>query len=247
MTAHSLPKIVQLHLKKNTLDHAYLFYGPGKKMKQALQFARIILSSSEKKLSSEADFIILEKEEEATQIKIERVRAMIRRVSLRSQGKRVILIKKAELLSLEAANALLKILEEPPQGTIFILTASNIKQVIPTIVSRCQGYYLADEQPKIKILGREKEIKDFLAGDLVARFKFAEEISKIKGQAVLILNGLARFLRRKMIEETDLLIKKRLALEIKQVLNARLLLKRNISARLILEDLSLRLKRRKIC
>lgn len=246
MTLHPLPKIIQTHLKKNKLDHAYLFYGPGKKIRKALQFARIILACREKKLSLKSDFIMLEKEEEATQIKIERIREMIKRVSLRSQGKRVILLKKAELLSLEAANALLKILEEPPPGTIFILTASNIKQVIPTIVSRCQGYYLADDKPKIKILGREKRIKDFLAGDLVARFKFAEEVAKIKGQAVLILNGLARFLRSKMMEKSDLSIKKRLAREIRQVLKSRLLLKRNISARLILEDLSLRLKRRKI-
>lgn len=47
-------------------------------------------------------------------------------------------IRDAERMTIEAANALLKILEEPPTNTIFILTASHEKNLPETIVSRCQ-------------------------------------------------------------------------------------------------------------
>ncbi|TSC91134.1 MAG: DNA polymerase III subunit delta' [Candidatus Berkelbacteria bacterium Licking1014_96] len=132
----SFPRIIKSHLEKNKLNHAYLLYGPGRKIKTAFEFARTILGQ---KLCHHPDFIILQKEEGATQIKIESVREVRRRVSLRSSGKRVVMIKKAELLSLDAANALLKTLEEPPMDTIFILTTANIREIIPTIISRCQN------------------------------------------------------------------------------------------------------------
>ncbi|PIP14363.1 MAG: hypothetical protein COX48_01245 [bacterium (Candidatus Stahlbacteria) CG23_combo_of_CG06-09_8_20_14_all_34_7] len=68
--------------------------------------------------------------------------------------KRVIIVKNTEMMRKEAANTFLKILEEPPKSTMFILTTDNINGVIPTIVSRCQilkfGYL------------REEEITDYL-------------------------------------------------------------------------------------
>lgn len=39
-------------------------------------------------------------------------------------------------MTLEAANALLKTLEDPPEGTVFLLTTSNLKDILPTVVSR---------------------------------------------------------------------------------------------------------------
>ena len=57
---------------------------------------------------------------------------------------KVVIIFDAEKLSFpnnEAANALLKILEEPPERTCFILISSNESKIINTIKSRCQSYY----------------------------------------------------------------------------------------------------------
>ena len=51
---------------------------------------------------------------------------------------RVVIISEAQRLNPEAANALLKVLEEPPEQTVIILTAPNTVQLLPTIVSRCQ-------------------------------------------------------------------------------------------------------------
>ena len=51
---------------------------------------------------------------------------------------RVVVISQAQAMNPEAANALLKILEEPPESTILILTAEQTSDLLPTIVSRCQ-------------------------------------------------------------------------------------------------------------
>jgi len=51
---------------------------------------------------------------------------------------RVILIKEAGRMNREAANALLKVLEEPPAGTFFVLTTSQPSELLPTVLSRCQ-------------------------------------------------------------------------------------------------------------
>lgn len=68
---------------------------------------------------------------------IRRVKAFTR---LRAPGnqaiKRVIIVADAHTMSGEAQNALLKILEEPPEDTVLILTAPTAKHVLPTIASR---------------------------------------------------------------------------------------------------------------
>ena len=52
--------------------------------------------------------------------------------------RKVAIIDDAHLMKTEAANALLKTLEEPPDGTLFILVTSEPSRLLPTIVSRCQ-------------------------------------------------------------------------------------------------------------
>ena len=51
---------------------------------------------------------------------------------------RVVIIAEAQCMNPEAANALLKMLEEPPVNTMLILTASQKSDLLPTIVSRCR-------------------------------------------------------------------------------------------------------------
>lgn len=62
--------------------------------------------------------------------------------------RKIAVINSAELLSREAANALLKVLEEPRGDVMFILITSRLALMIPTILSRCDSvkfYYVADE------------------------------------------------------------------------------------------------------
>ncbi len=73
-------------------------------------------------------------------IRIEQVREVIREACLRpfSGRGRVFIFRDADRLTEEAANALLKVLEEPPEGTRFILLTAVPGAVLPTIRSRCQ-------------------------------------------------------------------------------------------------------------
>ena len=72
-------------------------------------------------------------------IKIERIRDIIKTVARSSVrgGKRVFVIDDAHKLNAPAANALLKVLEEPPPDTYFILVAPSAKLLLSTVVSRC--------------------------------------------------------------------------------------------------------------
>jgi DNA polymerase-3 subunit delta' len=74
------------------------------------------------------------------QIKIEQIRELRRQVGFHPLAGtwRVVLLKPAETLNEAAANALLKTLEEPPAGNLFILTAIGERDLLPTIVSRCR-------------------------------------------------------------------------------------------------------------
>lgn len=63
-------------------------------------------------------------------------------MSAHQGGRRVIVIHPAEAMNTNAANALLKNLEEPPQGLLFILVTHKPQQLLPTILSRCQSFAL---------------------------------------------------------------------------------------------------------
>ncbi len=58
-------------------------------------------------------------------------------MSAHQGGRRVVVIHPAEAMNTNAANALLKNLEEPPQGLLFILVSHKPQQLLPTILSRC--------------------------------------------------------------------------------------------------------------
>ena len=57
---------------------------------------------------------------------------------------RVVLIWMPERMNLEVSNKLLKLFEEPPKGTIFLLITENTNQLLPTIISRLQTIKIAD-------------------------------------------------------------------------------------------------------
>lgn len=60
-------------------------------------------------------------------------------------GRKIIILEGAELLQEEAANSLLKLLEEPPADTVFILVCANWDRLLPTIKSRCQLFLFGSD------------------------------------------------------------------------------------------------------
>jgi len=79
----------------------------------------------------------------STRILIQSIRELRKTLYLKSEpsGRKIVLIFDAHLLSVgmgETANALLKILEEPPENTTLILVTDHVELLLPTILSRCQ-------------------------------------------------------------------------------------------------------------
>jgi DNA polymerase III subunit delta' len=80
-----------------------------------------------------------EKKAPSTQIKIEQTRALAGFINVGSHrgGRRIILVHPAEAMNAATANSLLKVLEEPPPGAIFLLVSHRPASLLPTIRSRC--------------------------------------------------------------------------------------------------------------
>jgi DNA polymerase-3 subunit delta' len=155
-------------LEKDMLSHAYLFFGPPQvgKMTLALNLAQSVncVESSSSRPCGEcsqclriaagqhSDVQVIDLVENASgsgirkEIGIDQVREVQHSATLKPyEGKyRVLIFQEASLLSAEASNALLKLLEEPPESVLFILLTSSGESIFPTIVSRCQ---LVDLKP----------------------------------------------------------------------------------------------------
>lgn len=89
------------------------------------------------KADSHPDFRVLDGE--AGTIKVDQVRLLTRQISQKPQvgQNKVVFIPHAQAMNLNAANAVLKALEEPADGTYFVLTSSQSTSLLPTIRSRC--------------------------------------------------------------------------------------------------------------
>lgn len=135
------------------LAHAYLLVGPdgSGKIATALAAAKIVncenlgesfcgQCSSCLKIDggNHPDITFVDQGEEKS-IKIHKVRELIQKIQLRpyEAQKKVVIIKDADLLTMEGANALLKTLEEPSASSLLLLTTANPERILGTIRSRC--------------------------------------------------------------------------------------------------------------
>ena len=95
----------------------------------------------------DTESIVVRGEGASGQIKVEAIRDArqnIQKSALSSDAEgRVLFIYGAQNLNGASANAMLKIMEEPPEGVMFLLTASSAAAVLPTIRSRCAAYTIA--------------------------------------------------------------------------------------------------------
>ncbi|MDI1298470.1 DNA polymerase III subunit delta' [Methylotenera sp.] len=99
------------------------------------------LLSPEQESEADEEGAVAKKTKKKTQISVAQIRDLSDFLSMsshRSDGARIVLIHPAEALNLASANALLKMLEEPAEGVIFILVAHQLQRLLPTIISRCQ-------------------------------------------------------------------------------------------------------------
>ncbi len=158
-------EIIKEHISQSRLAHAYLFSGPegvGKKLlaktlAKAVNCLKLDNDSCDtcpsclkvdKNQHPDVHFLddgIVEDslalvQVDAKSVKIEAIRNLQKEANLRPyEGKiKVFIIDNAHNLTPEAANALLKVLEEPPKHSLIILISSKTSVLFKTIVSRCQ-------------------------------------------------------------------------------------------------------------
>ncbi|WPN48494.1 MULTISPECIES: DNA polymerase III subunit delta' [unclassified Pseudomonas] len=135
--------------------HAYLLHGPAGIGKRALAerlMARLLCqrpagleacgeckSCLLLKAGSHPDNYILEPEEADKAIKVDQVRDLVSFVVQTAQlgGRKVVLIEPVESMNINAANALLKSLEEPSGNTVLLLVSHQPSRLLPTVKSRC--------------------------------------------------------------------------------------------------------------
>lgn len=149
-----IEKLLQAYAE-NRLPSTFLFVGPtgvGKKtVAWALAQSLVCEHAVEKnpmacgkcaaclRMEQKASEALLWIEPDKNQIKIEQAHQILDYLSLRSISKsRVIIVDGAEGLNSQAANSLLKVLEEPPGNTYFFMMAPSSQHVLPTIRSRSQ-------------------------------------------------------------------------------------------------------------
>lgn len=131
----------------HTVHHAYLFTGPEKigKFRVAKVAAQILQCPNEAchtcptciQLEKKSHPDTIELEDDGESLKIGLIRDLIARLHMTGQSRyKILLIQNIGRLTEEAANCLLKILEEPPPGTIFIFTAAQLRDIPTTIASR---------------------------------------------------------------------------------------------------------------
>lgn len=134
----NLPKRYMANaIRNNKISHAYMFEGGegiGKKA-FARELAKILMKN--KNLSNSPDYI--EIEPSGSSIKIAQIRNLQSDIIIKPHGDyKIYTILNSEKMTVEAQNALLKTLEEPPKYAIIILVANNKEALLDTIKSRCE-------------------------------------------------------------------------------------------------------------
>lgn len=116
---------------------------------ELLEIINKFIFKSDKNINDNPDLFILTEENE--NINKDSIKELIMNLSTTSQfnQKKVYVIDESEKLSDKIYNALLKTLEEPPEGVYAILLTNNIDSVKPTIVSRCQKLFISQSKEKI--------------------------------------------------------------------------------------------------
>ncbi len=201
------------------LAHAYLLQGAphGAALRFAEQMLDLIFNNHPQvKTRAHPDIVWIEPQSKSRQIVIEEIRDLIRQLSQTSfaGGWKVAVILCADRMTDQAANALLKTLEEPSAKSLLLLITDEPQSLLPTISSRCQRIGLTDEDDEVS-----KHWKDPLL-DILCELPpvSVPEIGLFTGRLTTLLDELKKEFET---EESDRLPEELSAKEAKDLLAAR--------------------------
>lgn len=163
------------YISFDRLPHALLFVGPeglGKKQ-FALDFAKKLLCGKSNApcndchachlyhAASHPDLIVITPEGNSQTIKVDQIRAAIQSMNETTlQSTRVVIIHPANKININAANALLKTLEEPASNNIIILISDQNLKIPATILSRCAKIFFKKPDRATALSWLELELKE---------------------------------------------------------------------------------------
>lgn len=147
-------RMLQNGLRSGKLSHAYIFSGPsGSGRRQvALKLAQAVFCTSPLRDDACGECVECRKvehgnhpnlvriEPDGASVKIEQIRELQRELGYRASGdqKKIYIINQADRMTVQAANSLLKFLEEPGPDIMAVLITENGQALLPTIQSRAQ-------------------------------------------------------------------------------------------------------------
>ncbi len=173
-----IKNLLSNNIETNNILHSYLFVGIdgiGKRL-FAKEFAHMVLCNSKQDRpcatcksclefqgESHPDFLQIEPEDGKT-IKIEQIRYLQEKIAEKpvTAEKKVYIIQDSDKMTREAANSLLKTLEEPPTYAILILITANESKLLATIKSRCTKIAfqaLSEDEIKTYLKTQSEEIQ----------------------------------------------------------------------------------------
>jgi replication-associated recombination protein RarA len=117
------------------------------------------------------------------------------------EKERFIIIYQAQNLTIEAQNAFLKTLEEPPENAFIILIVGNSHQLLPTIISRCQIFHLP-KNTTIKYSLPDKQLAKIINKDLGRKILFAQSQGREKQKFLIWLREQKQYFRQNLNAET---------------------------------------------
>jgi DNA polymerase III delta' subunit len=175
-------------LRDDALSHAYLFCGPEGLAKTAFahELAVALVAScggcghcdecERARRGVHPDLHVLEREGEF--IRTEQVGRVLEELALKPfvAARRVFVIPEVEYFMAEAANKLLKSIEEPPAHVYFLLVTDRLERVLPTIISRCQ---LVEFRPV-----SDGEVRAYLAAEHGLAGAQAEALARLAAGSV---------------------------------------------------------------
>jgi len=177
MIGHSLQRDFLARSLKNKRHHAFLLVGSEHLGKDTV--ARALVADELKRpvaswqdLAGHPDVRVVSREEGEKNIGIEAIRSFIDHFSSSSfwGGRKIGVISGAHELSLEAANALLKTLEEPAGNALLILTAHSLDRLPETVKSRCQVVRFLTVPPNEVAKGLVRRGLDAVSAETSAAF-----------------------------------------------------------------------------
>ena len=142
----------------------------------------------------------------APTIGIDEIRRIKHILTLKPYGglNRLIIIYEIDKATVEAQNALLKILEEPPVTTSLVLTTKNHHLLLPTITSRCQVIRIGKYMVKVRdFSGIEETFLKFYKSSPGERIMLSQNLVNSKVEAVQLLDELVELLHRLLVHPAN--------------------------------------------